>query len=339
MKRTFIFQEGNSQKFWETELKGKEFTVTYGKLGTKGRSLTKSFETKEKCQKEADKLIAEKTKKGYKESSEGTEASGKVVAKKPAAKKAVKKPAVKKAAAKKTAVKKVAAKKPAAKKAVAKKTGEYDSSAIFYKLELDKKYQDAWYSDEKEHFEEEYCPVFSSHTIAERNDENLSILVKGKRIGDFVFTTFDDLLITDKTAQIFKKHRLTGYKLREVEVANKELPFKLWQLIVVGKAKLHPDVGVKEVYRCEHCNYVRRFAYNDDEGVKIAENSWDGSDFFETEEYCINLISEKVKKIIDDHELKGALLIPGVDFRYSNLDILYNRKWTAKQWKKYFETD
>jgi predicted DNA-binding WGR domain protein len=67
MKRTFVFQEGNSQKFWSIEVKGTDFTVTYGRLGTAGQSQTKSFETKEKCQKESDKLIAEKTKKGYKE--------------------------------------------------------------------------------------------------------------------------------------------------------------------------------------------------------------------------------------------------------------------------------
>lgn len=70
MKRCFIFQEGTSQKFWNIEVEGTGFTVTFGKLGTKGQSSGKSFDTEEKCQKEADKLVAEKTKKGYVESSE-----------------------------------------------------------------------------------------------------------------------------------------------------------------------------------------------------------------------------------------------------------------------------
>lgn len=70
MKRCFIFQEGNSQKFWNIEVEGTGFTVTFGKLGTAGQTSGKSFDTAEKCQKEADKLIAEKTKKGYVESSE-----------------------------------------------------------------------------------------------------------------------------------------------------------------------------------------------------------------------------------------------------------------------------
>lgn len=71
MKQTFVFQDGNSQKFWSIETNGKDFTVTYGKLGTTGQSQTKSWENEEKCQKEASKLIAEKTKKGYKELSDG----------------------------------------------------------------------------------------------------------------------------------------------------------------------------------------------------------------------------------------------------------------------------
>ena len=73
MKRTFVFQEGNSQKFWNIEANGAAFTVTYGRLGTAGQSSSKSFETEEKCQKEANKLITEKTKKGYKELAEGAE--------------------------------------------------------------------------------------------------------------------------------------------------------------------------------------------------------------------------------------------------------------------------
>ncbi|MCL1790262.1 MAG: STM4015 family protein [Peptococcaceae bacterium] len=70
MKRCFIYQDGNSQKFWNIDIEDTGFTVTYGKLGTAGQSSTKSFDSTEKCQREADKLIAEKTKKGYAESSE-----------------------------------------------------------------------------------------------------------------------------------------------------------------------------------------------------------------------------------------------------------------------------
>jgi predicted DNA-binding WGR domain protein len=70
MKRTFIYQDENSQKFWSIETKGTNFTVNFGKLGTSGQTSEKSFTAKDECQKAADKLIAEKVKKGYKETAD-----------------------------------------------------------------------------------------------------------------------------------------------------------------------------------------------------------------------------------------------------------------------------
>ena len=72
MKRCFIFKDGSSQKFWNIEVEGTGFTVTYGKLGTAGQTSAKSFADGDACQKAADKLIAEKTKKGYTEADEET---------------------------------------------------------------------------------------------------------------------------------------------------------------------------------------------------------------------------------------------------------------------------
>lgn len=67
MKRRFEFQEGNSSKFWEVEIKGSSVTTWWGKLGTAGQSKTKEFDSPEKARKEHDKLVAEKTDKGYEE--------------------------------------------------------------------------------------------------------------------------------------------------------------------------------------------------------------------------------------------------------------------------------
>jgi uncharacterized protein (TIGR02996 family) len=63
--RTFEFSDAKSHKFWSIDLGGSSFTVTYGKIGTAGQTQTKSFPTAEKAQVEADKLIREKTGKGY----------------------------------------------------------------------------------------------------------------------------------------------------------------------------------------------------------------------------------------------------------------------------------
>jgi DNA ligase-1 len=65
--RRFEFSDGGSQKFWEVSVKGAEVTVRYGRLGSQGQTSTKSFADAAAAAKHADKLIAEKTDRGYRE--------------------------------------------------------------------------------------------------------------------------------------------------------------------------------------------------------------------------------------------------------------------------------
>ncbi len=69
----YEFSEGTSQKFWEITQTGSSFATTYGKIGTPGRSTTKKFASPAEARKQHDKLVVEKTKKGYVEA--GGEAS------------------------------------------------------------------------------------------------------------------------------------------------------------------------------------------------------------------------------------------------------------------------
>ncbi|MBP9085442.1 MAG: DUF4132 domain-containing protein [Kofleriaceae bacterium] len=61
----YEFSEGASNKFWQIELTGTSFTTTFGKIGTAGQSSTKAFDSEAKAALEYNKLVAEKTKKGY----------------------------------------------------------------------------------------------------------------------------------------------------------------------------------------------------------------------------------------------------------------------------------
>jgi len=63
--RRFTYSDAKSNKFWAIDLKGNAFTVSYGKVGTAGQSQTKTFPTSDKAKAEAEKLIKEKTGKGY----------------------------------------------------------------------------------------------------------------------------------------------------------------------------------------------------------------------------------------------------------------------------------
>ncbi len=61
----FEFSDGESNKFWEINVEGSEYTVRYGRIGTDGQTKSKSFDSPEVARVQADKMIASKTKKGY----------------------------------------------------------------------------------------------------------------------------------------------------------------------------------------------------------------------------------------------------------------------------------
>jgi uncharacterized protein (TIGR02996 family) len=61
----YELSEGTSNKFWEIKLSGTSFTTTYGRIGTTGQTTLKEFKSAADAKKEHDKLVAEKTRKGY----------------------------------------------------------------------------------------------------------------------------------------------------------------------------------------------------------------------------------------------------------------------------------
>src|SRR5512139_3242289 len=59
------FEEGTSSKFWRARVEGKTLYVNYGKIGSAGQTQVKDFGDGASAQKEYDKLVREKRKKGY----------------------------------------------------------------------------------------------------------------------------------------------------------------------------------------------------------------------------------------------------------------------------------
>lgn len=66
-KRRFEFSAGTSNKFWEIELAGNSVITSWGRIGTAGQSVTKQCASEQKAKELHDKLIQEKTGKGYTE--------------------------------------------------------------------------------------------------------------------------------------------------------------------------------------------------------------------------------------------------------------------------------
>ena len=61
----FELSEGSSSKFWEVEVADKELSVRFGRIGSAGQTRTKSFDSHAAAIEERDKLVKEKTGKGY----------------------------------------------------------------------------------------------------------------------------------------------------------------------------------------------------------------------------------------------------------------------------------
>lgn len=67
MGRYFEFKDKDSSKFWEITINGKKVSIHYGKIGTAGQNIIKELATPVEANAHAEKVIGEKTKKGYKE--------------------------------------------------------------------------------------------------------------------------------------------------------------------------------------------------------------------------------------------------------------------------------
>jgi DNA ligase 1 len=65
--RRFEFSEGTSNKFWEIAVAGLEVTVRFGRIGTEGQTSVKSFPDAAAATKHVEKLVQQKTGKGYRE--------------------------------------------------------------------------------------------------------------------------------------------------------------------------------------------------------------------------------------------------------------------------------
>jgi predicted DNA-binding WGR domain protein len=100
--RRFTFAEGSSKKFWEVDVDGRTLTVRFGRLGTAGQSKVKKLASPAAAETELQKLVREKTNKGYVEECAASAKSkpAKVAAPKSKPAKAAKAPAAKTAASK-----------------------------------------------------------------------------------------------------------------------------------------------------------------------------------------------------------------------------------------------
>ncbi len=63
--KAYRYIDNKSDKFWRIDYRDAYLLVNFGKTGSIGKFQIKEFESTEACEKEANKLIASKIKKGY----------------------------------------------------------------------------------------------------------------------------------------------------------------------------------------------------------------------------------------------------------------------------------
>ncbi|WP_081690430.1 DUF4132 domain-containing protein [Conexibacter woesei] len=71
-QRSLVFDQGTSDKFWTIRVDGSQHTVHYGRTGTAGQVKTKDFPSADKAASDAERLIAEKLRKGYRDATSAT---------------------------------------------------------------------------------------------------------------------------------------------------------------------------------------------------------------------------------------------------------------------------
>ncbi len=69
-----VLIKDKSRKFWRARVDGTQLEINYGRIGAKGQTQIKEFDSEERCRKELDKVAASKIKKGYwEEGGQGSE--------------------------------------------------------------------------------------------------------------------------------------------------------------------------------------------------------------------------------------------------------------------------
>ena len=82
--REFEYADGKSFKFWKIEQQGADVVTRYGRIGSDGQETKKNYGTPDAAKKAYDKLVVEKTGKGYVEKTGGAAPAAAAPAAKPA---------------------------------------------------------------------------------------------------------------------------------------------------------------------------------------------------------------------------------------------------------------
>ncbi len=106
-----------------------------------------------------------------------------------------------------------------------------------------------------------FCTQVPGHQRGGKRLTDLSILIPGSQVDDFVWTWYSDCLIQESVLKMFRKKGFTGFDVKPVKSRFKRKtgiePPTLWEFVVLGWGGMASvQSGVKLTYKCPSCLHM-----------------------------------------------------------------------------------
>ena len=171
-----------------------------------------------------------------------------------------------------------------------------------------------WANDKME-LEQIVCPVDKDHRRGGKRLTDLSVILPGGAVQDFVWTWYSECLAQDHVLELLRASGFTGFEVKPVKAefkrATDRRPPRLWEIVVTGWAGMAPpESGIKLVKHCDACGNLGYSACTHPDKI-IDASQWDGSDFFIVWPLpAFIFVTGRVADTIRDHRLMGTALKP-----------------------------
>jgi hypothetical protein len=171
------------------------------------------------------------------------------------------------------------------------------------------------------------CPVNPGHRRGGERTTNLRIVLSGNTIADVEdFIWLHECVIQDHVLQLFRENGVTGFEVKPVKARFEEgnnSPPILWEIVTTGWAGVAPPESGITLNKEDSCTACGMLTYTKakDYSKLINPEQWDGSDIFivwPLPRYIF--ITDRLRKLIQAHNLSGCIFIEPKDLPFSQFD-------------------
>lgn len=186
----------------------------------------------------------------------------------------------------------------------------------FYYVTNEEKYAEAYY--ESEEAEKKICEkcerVYSKKRIGAYHTK-----LKGKKQGDFYHAP-GCFIGNSKFRDMLVKYNITGYKIKDIVVEGWfdhrdnliDLDSgDLKEIAILGKCGWYMEKDGMDIKRCNVCGLINFSTRKEVKGIKVQEDTWDGSDIFSFSNWSgVMICTEHLKEACEKEKIKNIRFIP-----------------------------